>query len=256
MSDCSSDEVLWTESFRVRAYEIGPDEYASVLTLCDYFQEAAGNHASSYGVEQFDLDGRPGAWVMHRLAFELFERPARRETVTVTTWPSGLDGLRAERDFVMTGADGRELMRGTSVWFVIDVKRRRPVRLPASVSGFKADRDRAMQPPAEAPGPPTQTDVEARFHVRRSDLDRNGHANNVRFIEWALEAGPPNRPLTSLDVIFRAEAVFGDLILSRARERGAISHHALLRERDGAALAHLRATWGAPAPTLSPTFDL
>ena len=33
---------VWRQPFAVRAYEVGPDERASVLTLADYFQEAAG----------------------------------------------------------------------------------------------------------------------------------------------------------------------------------------------------------------------
>ncbi|MFN3596919.1 MAG: acyl-[acyl-carrier-protein] thioesterase [Rubricoccaceae bacterium] len=260
------DPWLWREPFRVRAYEIGPDERATVLTLCDYFQEAAGEHARAAGVETFALpSGGVGVWVLRRLGLRLVRRPAWREHVRVETWPSHYEGLLAHRDFVVRAAagapDGRDapgdvLAFGTSAWFVIDAARRRPVRLPEGVGAFgpPTGAPRALVLSAEPEPPSDDADArERRFHVRRSDLDRNAHANNVRFAEWALEAVPDAvqaaHTLASLDVSFRAEAVSGDTVLSRAARlpaapAGDLAYtHALLRERDGRMLALARSTW-------------
>jgi acyl-ACP thioesterase len=246
---------------------VGPDARASILTLCDYVQEAAGEHARAGGVEDFALPGGAGTWVLSRLRLRVAERPAMRETVSVVTWPSGYDGLRAERDFVVVrgAVDAADpdaalagatcLMRGTSTWFVMSVARRRPVRLPAALGDFQPpDRPRAL-PPADAdPAAPDDVRAEARFTVRRSDLDRVGHANNVRFAEWALEAAarldPPPGRLAGLDLTFRAEAVEGDTVVSTvgpAANHSALAHR-LARESDGRDLAFARTLW-----TLDPT---
>lgn len=269
--------LVWTESFRVRAYEVGPDERARVLTLCDYVQEAAGEHAHAAGVEDFALADGPGTWVLARLRLRLAERPAMRETVTVVTWPSGRDGLRAERDFELFAGDlaggetgGTRLAWGTSTWFVMSVARRRPVRLPPALDAFgPPDRPRAVPPPGADPAAPERVLAEARFTVRRSDLDRVGHANNVRFAEWVLEAterlpSPPGH-LAGLDLLFRAEAVAGDTVVSAVGPAGtdapvtdatgtdvpggalALAHQ-LTREADGRVLAVARTLW-TPDPT-------
>lgn len=249
----SESSPVWREPFRVRAYEIGADERASLLTLCDYFQEAAGNHASALGVGAVDLAGRRGVWVMHRLRLRVeTARPAWRETVTVETWPSAHDGLRAWRDFVIRDAAGAVLVRGTSVWFVIDLRRRRPVRLPEAVRALSLP-DRAPTLPHQAPALEAPPEGEAtRFRVRRADLDRNGHANNVRFVEWALESVSPGvlaeRDPVEVEVQYKSEAVLGDTVLARtapAGEDGAY-RHVLVSTTGGQELARLVTRWALP----------
>ncbi len=262
----ASDPLVWTEPFRVRAYEVGPDERARVLTLCDYVQEAAGEHARAAGVETFALPGGDvGTWILTRLRFALAGCPPMRAQVRVVTWPSGRDGLRAERDFELLADDGTVWMRGTSTWVVMSVSRRRPVRLPDAVLGFgPAARPRALdgaglQLPDAEPSAPETVAAEARFTVRTSDLDRVGHANNVRFAEWALEAAErlptPSaraRTLAGLDLAFRAEAVAGDTVVSAvgpasadgARTRADLWFaHRLSRESDDRTLALATSFW-------------
>lgn len=244
-----ADPFVWTEPFRVRAYEVGPDERARVLTLCDYVQEAAGEHARAAGVEAFVLPGGDtGTWILSRLRFALAGRPAMRSRVRVVTWPAAHDGLRAERDFELLGDDGAVWMRGTSTWVVMSVGRRRPVRLPDAISAFgPAARPRALPPPADEPSAPEVVTAEARFTVRTSDLDRVGHANNVRFAEWALEAAGRLSPgtLAGLDLAFRAEAVAGDVVVSTVGPAGpdGTFAHRLSRASDDHTLALATSLW-------------
>ncbi len=259
-----ADPFVWTEPFRVRAYEVGPDERARVLALCDYVQEAAGEHAASAGVETFALADGPGTWILSRLRFEIAERPAMRSHVRVVTWPAAQDGLRAERDFELRDDADAVLMRGTSTWVVMSVARRRPVRLPDVISTFgPADRPRALPPTAGEPSAPETVTAEARFTVRTSDLDRVGHANNVRFAEWALEAaerlaapspsgvaapspsGVSPGTLAGLDLAFRAEAVAGDVVVSTVGPGdapGSLAHR-LARDSDDRTLALATSLW-------------
>lgn len=237
--------LVWTEPFRVRATEVGPDERATVLSLADLFQEAAGEHALATDRESFDLGaGRRGTWVLSRIRLQFDRRPALREAVTVETWPSAYDGIRVHRDFLLRGEGGAVDVRATSVWFVIDVARRRPVRLPPSMHTFgPPDHDRALTLTAP-PEAPDEVEAERRFSVRYADLDRVGHANNVRFLEWALEAPGGADGLHEVDVLYQAEAVLGDTIVSRVgHKRGGARQHVLTREADGRTLALARTTW-------------
>ena len=238
--------LVWTEPFQIRAYEVGPDERATVLTVCDLLQEAAGEHARAAGREGFSLpDGGWATWVLARLRVRIARRPRMRERIQIETWPSDLDGLRAARDFRIAGADGGELATATSSWFLIDVARRRPVRLPEAMTGFAArERPRALAFDGPDPAPPGDTDAERSFRVRRSDLDRVGHANNVRFVEWALEALGADDGLAEIDIQYRAEAVYGDTVTSRASSlQDGARHHELARASDGRTLALARTVW-------------
>ncbi|MEM1057257.1 MAG: acyl-ACP thioesterase domain-containing protein [Bacteroidota bacterium] len=242
--------LVWTEAFRVRAYEVGPGDLATPLSVVNYFQEAAGVHARALGIERFDLGEAGAAWVLARLAVSFGRLPRWRESVTVETWPSGRDGLRATRDLLLKDADDAILARARTVWFVLDLARRRPARLPPAVLDIEPpDRDDALALES-SPTPPADPDSSRTFDLRRSDLDRNEHANNARFVDWALEAvdRAPAR-LVSVDIAFKEEAVFGDTVVSeagavgtRAVGTGAVSH-AIFRQSDRHLLATARTRW-------------
>ena len=239
--------AVWTEAFRVRAYEADADSLAPAATLVDYFQEAAGNHAAAFGLERGPalLPGRYGAWVLTLLRVELDRRPAWREAVTLATWASGRDALHAWRDFEIAG-DGGPIGRGTSRWLVIDVARRRPVRLPQPFLErlHVADRPDALAHDAFSLAPPDPVAYADRRRVRRSDLDQNAHANNARYLGWALDGlpEPPGR-LTGFSLQFKAEAVLDDEIAAEcgAPANGRIAH--AIRHADGRALALVETRW-------------
>lgn len=236
--------LVWTEPFTIRAYEVGPDETASVLTVCDLLQEAAGEHARASDREGFPLsNGGWSTWVMSRLALEVDRRPRMRERIEVETWPSSLDGLRATRDFRVTHG-GSVLARATSLWFLLDVERRRPVRLPPAMKGFEVrDKERALGL-GDEPRAPENVEHQRSFDVRRSDLDRVGHANNVRFVEWVLEGVPDGDGLRGVDVLYRSEAVYGDTVLAEAGPlTDGVRYHRLTRASDDRTLALARTCW-------------
>ena len=239
----SAAPSVWRQPFTIRAYEVGPDERASVLVVADLFQEAAGEHARAGDLETFALADGTGTWVQTRLRLQVDALPAMRQRVEVETWSSGNDGLRAFRDYVLRGPDGEPLVRGTSEWLVMHTTRRRPVRLPPAFFSFEHEASRALLLEAP-PVAPDAVEHERRFAVRRSDLDRVGHANNVRFLEWSLEALPAGVGLREIDVVYRAEAVAGDVVVSRAGPlAGDARCHELTREADGRVLALARTHW-------------
>ena len=237
--------LIWTEPFRVRAYEVGPGDTASPLAIVDYFQEAAGEHAEALGVETFDLGGSVGAWVMTRMAVEFERLPRWRDAVTVETWPSGRDGLRATRDLLLLDRDGNRLARARTVWLVVDLTRRRPVRLPPAVLAIDPPDREASVVLGAPPAAPEQVESARTVTVRRSDLDRNDHANNARFVEWALDAADRDPAgLRALDVSFIGEARLGDTLRSvAAAESEDTLAHAILRDGAGRPLATLRTRW-------------
>lgn len=89
-------------------------------------------------------------------------------------------------------------------------------------------------------------------YVEAAHLDWNRHVNNVVYVQWALEAVPEEilmkrRPV-DIEVSYRAEALYGDEVLSVAqRVPGEDPEprflHQVLNASTGAELARLRTRW-------------
>lgn len=243
---------VWTETNTVRGHEVTPDGRASVPALCMYLQEAAGHHAHALGVSIQRLQEEGKAWVLAHLHVDIDRYPRWEDDLVIKTWPSGLDGLYATREFILRTPDDETLAKATSAWLVFDVESRRPSRPPRRVYD--------LEPPARPNGLPhdwndlplpDETDHERAFEVRYHDLDVNHHANNLRLLEWVLETLPvehlETHRCTAVALQFKAETTLGDSVKARAQveddRTGRHVRHALEHAGDGRTLVRATSEW-------------
>ena len=167
-----------------------PHGTLALPALCAHLQDAAGAHAEQLGVSQQTLLAKKQSWVLTRLHIELDRPPRWDDTLSVETWPSGLTGPFAQRDFVLR-VDDAEVGRATSTWVVFDQAQRRMKRPPRALYDLTLpDRPPVLAadiPDVERPDTAGHT---RRFRVRFHDLDLNRHVNNARYVAWALETLP------------------------------------------------------------------
>lgn len=243
--------AVWSENFRVRAYEVDATAKASVSAVANWLQEVAGNHATALGWAMDALQAQGRTWVLARLHLRLGRLPAWREDVRVSTWPAGVHRLFALREFRIEEQSGRELGVATTGWLLLDLTTRRPVRSLEEVEAFARNAPgRVLADPFDRLPEVESPESERTVGVRFSDLDMNRHANNVSVIGWALDALPDEVVLGSspaeLEIEFRAEAVRGDHIIvqvQRTSGEPATFLHRLLRESDGREIARARTVW-------------
>ncbi|MEO8657813.1 MAG: acyl-ACP thioesterase domain-containing protein [Bryobacteraceae bacterium] len=241
--------TVWRDRFRVRFFDTDPTGRASVAAVCRYLQEAADSHTRPYQLSLTDLLAEGRMWVLSRLAIQFVRMPRLAEEVAVDTWGSNrLGGLRAYRDFRMLDEAGETLAEASSMWLILDAVTKRPVRLPESILVFRHAEWRTPEAvDAVKLDAPSRGMYEARFRVGWRDLDANRHANNVRYVEWMLEALPDeifeSSRLVGVDIQFVGEAARGDEIVSASEAAGDGAFRHGLTNGDGAVLAVGRSVW-------------
>ena len=241
----------WVESFRVRSYELGPGGELAVASLCNYLQEAAGCHAAARGASIPELMRDGLTWVLARLKLVVETFPGWCDEVVVETWPSRMRGFVAQREFLVR-SDERILARATSSWFVIDLERRRPVRLPQRLDELPVpDRERALDSGYSALPRLAHPRWQRIFRVGYDDLDINRHLNHVRYLEWAIDTLPEEfreaHRLAELTVDFQAEINLAAEVRSAAKldDDGsqAVVLHSLSLDDGATEAARLRTHW-------------
>lgn len=222
----------------------------SIAAICDQIQIAATDHANILGVGMVDLQKKGGVtWMLAKMTL-CFDRWPETHTVTdLLTWPSATRGrLVCVRDYDVRDSEGRQLIRGTSDWVVVDVVQRKIVRLsPELLTLAPEGAPRAEIAPAEKkPKAPEGEKFECEIRVRRSDIDINCHVNNVHYIEWLFEPLPCEvltRRLLRFDIEFHDEALHGETVISEAvlMADGKTVH--TLHKEDGTLLTTAVCTW-------------
>ena len=208
---------IWTEVYPVRSYDVDARGYLSVVSICNFMQDAAGGHAHALGLSVDQLHSMHLTWVLVRMRVELTRHLQWQDRLHIQTWPSHQERLFSHRDFLLHDATGQEVGRCATVWVLMDLQRWRPQRLTVLPAPLPIpDRPRALLTlpgKIEVPGAATTASP---FRVGDCDLDRNGHVNNVCYIEWALESVPVSIlntcGLEMLEINFTGEAFHGETI--------------------------------------------
>ncbi len=247
-------EMHYEESFCVRSYEIDAATRARVRTLTNYLQEVAGRHAALLGASLEHLQSENRTWMLVRLHLEMVAWPRWRDRICIETWPSGAESVVATRDFEIYDAAGEKIGVATSAWMVVDMRRRRAVRLPQAILDLpRCRRSRALVDEFRKLPAIDTPDLALHFELRRSEVDLNLHANQSAYVDWAVNAVPEmtwrTRHLTGLEIAFLAEARQDDRVRSEMQDAGeGVFLHRLVRERDGRELARMRTRWEDGTP--------
>ena len=266
------------ETFAVRSYESGVTNHVSLPTLCNYLQEIAGLNAENlgWGIRKLQEEGL--TWMLSRLHLKVARYVPWGEKITLRTWPSGMKGrLIATRCFQGADGAGGEVLQAHSEWLYVDMKAQKIAKLPETFADLvPADTPDILFDDIGGKFtqlPEVTSSVEIR--VRQSDLDFNDHVNNVHYVEWMLEtmplgtdpegaavsarppyqgtdpadaavsARPPYQGTgpAEMDVVFRAAAKAGDLLVSECFRAEGRTLHLIRRPADGLVLATAAMVW-------------
>lgn len=126
--------VKYSEEIDIRGHYTDLEGRLIMKSLCDLFNDVANVQTYALKIDVPTLNEQGLTWMLHKLHILINRMPEQGENVTLETWPSGIDRLFAIRDFRMVAGE-EVLLRATSEWMVIDVNRRRPVRLPGLRDG-------------------------------------------------------------------------------------------------------------------------
>lgn len=182
--------IRYSEKHTITCYETDAAWRLKPASFMNLAQEAAGRHAVYLGFGYDDLIASNTAWILSRVHVEFLDTPLWREEITLNTWHKGLNRLFFLRDFILTDSEGKERVKATTSWLVMNLETRRLVRDPKLMEEGTVCLDNAIETPADKVQMPKDAEpVEVLRHVvAYSDIDTNGHANNAMYMQWAMDA--------------------------------------------------------------------
>ena len=154
-----------------------------------FVQEAAGQHCMNLSVDYDTLAARRMFWAVIRHRVQITRLPMRGETIRVETWPMPTTRVAYPRSMVAYDAQGNECFRSISLWVLMDLDSRNMI-LPgkSGISVVGTLRGNELASPLGLV-PKEHTNHRSRS-VCFTDLDRNGHMNNTRYLDWIYDLLP------------------------------------------------------------------
>ena len=175
--------MIHSEKFTLTDMEVDRFGKLKLSALLYFAQEAAGKHCIALGADYETLAQKQLFWAVTRHRVQITRLPLRGETITVETWPMPTTRVAYPRSMVAYDAEGNELFRSISLWVLMNSQSRAmvlPGKSGVDVEGTLLGSELAVPHslvPAAAERKVPRT-------VTYSCLDRNGHMNNTKYLDW------------------------------------------------------------------------
>ena len=183
--------------------------------LLFFCQDVAGHHCLLLGTDYDSLAEKNLFWAIIRQKVQITRLPRSGETITVETWPMPTTRTCYPRSTVAFDEKGNELFRAVGMWVLMDRSSRAmvlPGKSGVEVQGLLTGNE------LKTPGSlaPRQMENTAARRVGYTELDRNGHMNNTKYLDWVDDLLPSvyHRDFTPREftVCYHTEAREGDVL--------------------------------------------
>ena len=208
--------------YRLRITDFDAHEHLLPGRLLDVFQDLATIQAEDMGMGLATIRERNLMWAVIRTKYEIVKQPELHQEVMVRTWPHSPSRFSFKRDYAIHSLDGELLAKSTSEWVLMYREERTFANIKDHYDGptdFCEERTYEHKlrklPNFEAQGEPLAV------VPGYSDMDVNGHVNNAKYLNYALDAWVcgNGEPIVAMQVGFRKEVTLGEeLLVFTARE--------------------------------------
>lgn len=225
--------MVYTQTYVTKWHDADPDLHLRPSAVLVYFEETSGLHMRSVGrsLDEMHIKEKRG-FILSRIGIVFHNPVAAYSEITVNTFTGASAGFSSPRYFEMF-ADGEKAAEATSIWALVDLESRRPIKISEFDFGFEHEERELEGIPTRVSIPKTtEFAVVGKREIRYSDIDYNGHMNNTKYPDMLMDyiPNPETAVLHSMVLSFRHEATLGHTLTV---ERAEIEGGYLFRTVDG-----------------------
>jgi len=242
----------FTKKYEINYHDADCNLKCKLTSIVNFLCDVGTNQSESLGDTIEKLTNQNSAWVFYKYDINMVKYPKYRDVISIRTEPIGFNKFYAFRKYYINNEEGELLGESVALFFMINIEKRRPMRIPPEEyklysveSDLKKNID--MEDIIKVEG----GEHFKEFNTRYSDIDSNGHVNNVNYIQWAIESVPLEivkaYEIKRIKVIFEKETTYGDIVhvsatVLKEDDKKIITVHSI-KSNDGKEVSKVEATW-------------
>ena len=208
-------EPIYSQSFEVDESFVDRFGRIKPSAMLMLVQEAVGHHSDLLKVDYDTLGSHQLFWAVSRHRLQISRLPHLGETIRVETWPMPTTRVAYPRSVVAYDEDGQECFRSISLWVLMDRNTRNMI-LPGKSGIVVSGTLRGTELTVPSSLCPVKSRNLGNRTVCFTDLDRNGHMNNARCMDWISDLLPSifhkNHPMKEFTICYLSEAKEGEAL--------------------------------------------
>ena len=205
---------IYRQDFQILSSDVDMSRKLRLSSLFTRLQEAAIAHTIDLGVTRDKTLDQGLLWAVTQYRAVFHRLPEYDEKVSLLSWPGKTMHLYFPRYFRLVDTNGIVLFEAVSLWVLID-QSTRGIIFPESHDIFIKETVTGNELPLPGRIRRQETDDSFSFTVPYSFVDLNGHMNNARYYDIAVDNMPSemrSRRLRELSSEHIGEAQLGDVM--------------------------------------------
>lgn len=208
-------EPIYRETFKLYGNDCDCFGRVRPSSILGILQEVAGAQCADLSMSWEEMAEKNLFWAITRQYVQITRMPRAYETIAIETWPLPASRVAYPRSTIGYDAQGNELFRSMALWVLMDLKNRSMV-LPGRSGIVVPGHVRGLELPAPRSLTPKNLSAVTERRVRFGQLDRNGHMNNTRYLDWVMDLLPGSfhrgHMLKEFTVCYLSESREGDRV--------------------------------------------
>lgn len=208
---------IFKKEYKINIFDVDSEHKCKFSSLVDFLWDVVISQSDYLGETKEGFVQNQCIWVLLKYDITIYEYPKFRDTITVDTKVLGSKKFYGYRQNTIRNSEGKVIGEAFSTAILIDFEKRRPMRISSTQSEIYGLNGELAEVPTLDDLPKIQKeDYKKDYPVRYSDIDSNGHVNNVKYMEMAVDTLPRyilnEYNLFNIKVLFKKETTDGDTL--------------------------------------------
>ena len=182
-------EPIYSHEFEINDLHVDCQGRLLPSKILYLMQEVAGIHFAQLSMDYESLAQRGLFWAITRNKVQITRLPLRGEKLRLEPWPMPTTRVAYPRSILAYDEAGNEGFRSITLWVLMDLNKRSMI-LPGRSGIEVAGTLRGNELAAPLGLPEKSLNNRCSRCVRFTDLDRNGHMNNTKYMDWIWDLLP------------------------------------------------------------------
>ena len=208
---------IFEKEYKINIFNVDSEHKCKFSSLVDYLWDVVISQSDYLGETKEGFVHNQCIWVLLKYDITIYEYPKFKDTITVDTKVLGTKKFYGYRQNTIKNSEGKIIGEVVSTAILIDFEKRRPMKISpdqSEIYGLKGELDEV--PPLDDIPKLQKEDYVKDYPIRYSDIDSNGHVNNVKYMEMAMDTLPRSilneYELFNIKVLFKKETTDGDTL--------------------------------------------
>lgn len=226
------------------------DEYncLRISSLLNFLQDVATMHSKTLGYGTSECMELGIGWLLLSWHLKMYAYPKGDTNIEIRTWSRGIERIHARRAYEIFDEEGNLVAEADSIWALVDIKERRPIRpLPGMAEKYSAIDRKPFENEKVRISEPEKIDSALLLKVQRRDIDTNRHCNNTKYIEYAIEAIPQEvydkKHIEEMEIVYKKQVVYQDDIKVTCTKTSENEFINMIKNESGEVTTIIKTTW-------------